>query len=149
MGLPSAFVEPLQVVSYIQGQHFDLHHDAGTLDDENKSVELVHPRRLVTLFVYLNTLPLNEGHTEFPYLNISVRPERGAAILFCNLLPSGEADFRTSHLARSITRPDMRKLGLNIWIGDTSFQSLAGGEENAQRSRKRRKETTKNEDVIR
>ena len=44
-------VEPIQIVSYRDGQHFDIHHDAGTLSEEGDSVEAVQPLRLVTLFV--------------------------------------------------------------------------------------------------
>ena len=33
---------------------------------------------------YLNSLPEGEGHTEFPLLDLSVRPERNCALLFCN-----------------------------------------------------------------
>jgi hypothetical protein len=40
----------LQIVSYTQGQYFNLHHDAGTLHDDG-SVELVPPRRLATFFL--------------------------------------------------------------------------------------------------
>ena len=43
-------------------------------DDDN--VELVNPRRLVTYFIYLNTLPEGQGCTEFPRLNIAVTPKR-------------------------------------------------------------------------
>lgn len=124
-GLPSENVEPLQIVSYTKGQYFDLHHDAGTFDDEALVVNVVPPRRIITLFCYLNTLPEGQGHTEFPYLGVSVRPTRGCAVMFCNLLPDGSADYRTSHQADPVTEENLRKTGMNIWIGDSSFQSLA------------------------
>jgi Rps23 Pro-64 3,4-dihydroxylase Tpa1-like proline 4-hydroxylase len=44
IGTTSEFVEPLQVVAYTKGQKFDIHHDAGTLNDDG-SVELVLPSR--------------------------------------------------------------------------------------------------------
>jgi hypothetical protein len=124
VGLPTDNIEPMQIVSYTQGQYFDVHHDAGTLDEETHSVQLVPPRRILTIFAYLNTLPEGQGHTDFPYLGLSVRPERGCAVLFCNLMPDGTADYRTSHKANPITSPDLRKLGVNIWVGDISFQAL-------------------------
>jgi hypothetical protein len=37
-------VEPLQIVSYTDGQRFDLHHDAGTLTDDGE-IDIVQPRR--------------------------------------------------------------------------------------------------------
>ena len=56
VSLPSSNIEPLQIVSYTKGQKFDLHHDAGTLDEDSRSVEVVRPRRLLTIFAYLNSL---------------------------------------------------------------------------------------------
>jgi hypothetical protein len=50
VGIHSARVEPIQVVSYSEGQHFDLHHDAGTIHDtdprsQKVAVELCTPLR--------------------------------------------------------------------------------------------------------
>lgn len=87
-------------------------------------MDVVVPRRVVTVFVYLNTLPAGQGQTVFPYLALSVRPERGCAVMFCNLLPDGTADYRTSHQANPVTEPGLRKVGMNVWVGDTSFQGL-------------------------
>ena len=56
VSLPSSNIEPLQIVSYTKGQKFDLHHDAGTLDEDTMRVEMVPPRRVLTIFAYLNTL---------------------------------------------------------------------------------------------
>jgi hypothetical protein len=50
-------VEPLQIVSYTKGQYFRVHHDAGTLDEDTGTVEVVLPRRVITIFVYINTVP--------------------------------------------------------------------------------------------
>jgi len=122
-GLTSDCLEPLQVVAYTAGQKFDTHHDAGTLADDG-SVELVPPRRLTTLLLYLNTLPLVQGHTEFPDLKLSVRPERGCGVLFCNVLPDGQPDPRTIHRACPVDG-NLRKYAINVWMTDSSFQSLA------------------------
>lgn len=43
-GLGQEHCEPLQIVSYTEGQKFETHHDAGTLQDDG-TVELVPPRR--------------------------------------------------------------------------------------------------------
>ena len=112
LGVSADVIEPLQIVSYRNGQKFDLHHDAGTMISESE-IEIVHPRRLATLFVYLNTLPEGEGHTEFPVLGLSVQPQAGSALLFCNVLPSGYADPRTVHRACPV-HGDLQKFGLNV-----------------------------------
>lgn len=67
VGLHEQCVEPLQIVRYTGTQAFAVHHDAGTLLD-NGEIDAVLPMRLVTLFVYLNSLPEGLGSTEFPTL---------------------------------------------------------------------------------
>jgi hypothetical protein len=123
VSMSSEFVEPLQLVSYTRGQKFDTHHDGGTLGDDG-TVEMVDPKRYVTVFSYLNTLPEGQGHTEFPALdNVSIRPIKGAAVMFCNVMPNGEADVRTVHRACPV-HGNLRKIGMNIWLGDQNMQGL-------------------------
>jgi prolyl 4-hydroxylase len=124
-GLDSSGVEPLQIVSYTQGQKFETHHDAGTLLDDG-TVEAVPPRRLTTLFLYLNTLPEGQGHTEFPALGLSVKPERGCGVLFSNVMGDGRVDARTQHRAAPV-HGRLQKYGVNVWITDSNFQDLAAG----------------------
>ena len=86
VGLSSQYVEPLQIVSYKNGQQFDVHHDIGTLNIDDNSIDVVYPKRLVTFFIYLNNLPYGYGHTEFPKLGLSVQPMKGAALLFSKII---------------------------------------------------------------
>ena len=130
VGSPVENVEPLQVVSYTDGQYFNEHHDAGTIDDDRPDVvELVPPRRLITLFVYLNTLPEGVGSTVFPRLGdvdaggLQCRPVAGRAVVWCNVDASGEPDIDLVHRAMPVT--GYRKFGMNIWITDTTMQALA------------------------
>ena len=133
ISLPSSCIEPLQIVSYTNGQRFNTHHDAGTLLENNVFVELVIPCRLVTLFVYLNDLPIDQGHTEFPLLKdangdiLSVQPKRGHALLFCNLLPNGQPDMRVIHRANPV-ESKLRKFGLNIWFSNLDMQPLSSSD---------------------
>ena len=82
VGLSSQYVEPLQIVSYKNGQQFEIHHDIGTLNIDDNTIDVIYPKRLVTFFIYLNNLPYGNGHTEFPKLGLSVQPMKGAALLF-------------------------------------------------------------------
>ena len=127
VGLPSENIEPLQIVRYTDGQHFDVHHDAGTLCDDGE-VELVQPKRLVTVFIYLNSLPEGEGHTEFPLLNegkgLSVRPSRGDAVVWCNILPDGNVDPLLQHKACPVSK-GLYKYGINVWFSETSMHELS------------------------
>ena len=152
VGLPSDHVEPLQVVHYSEGARFDMHHDVAPIklkgdDDVNEEAEngidlttltpdevaverQEGPRRLVTLFVYLNTLPEGVGHTEFPLLRdsngkpLSIRPRCGTALLFCNVDEEGEPDARACHRACPVPAGHT-KFGVNIWISDVSQQAHA------------------------
>jgi hypothetical protein len=90
------------------------------------------PKRLVTLFVYLNTLPDGIGHTDFPLLqaddgqgrSFSVRPRSGTALVFCNVDEHGEPDPRLCHRACPVPEGHV-KFGVNIWISDVSQQAHA------------------------
>lgn len=118
VGLDVQNVEPMQIVSYTNGQKFNVHHDAGTLEDDG-NVTLVPPTRLITFFVYLNDLPEGQGATEFPSLELKVTPKRGSAVMFCNLLENGECDPRVAHQANPVDE-GLFKYGVNIWIREKS-----------------------------
>jgi len=152
VGLPADFVEPLQVVTYTNGQRFDLHHDLGHLTmpedaeggadggapSSTDGMSVATPegaRRLVTLFVYLNTLPDGVGHTEFPTVGLSVRPRSGTALLFCNVDAAGEPDVNVCHRACPVP-PGHRKFGVNLWIADCTMQAHAVSSLGAARPRK-------------
>lgn len=123
VGLSSQNVEPLQIVSYKEGARFNVHHDAGTLTEDG-TILAIHPLRLVTLFVYLNNLPLDNGCTEFPELGLKVQPQRGRALLFCNILGNGEPDSRVVHAANPVHKP-LEKYGINIWISNVNLQGYS------------------------
>ena len=112
IGMAPDMVEPLQIVQYSEGQKFETHHDMGTIGEDNRVEKVVPPRRLVTFFVYLNSLPKGAGgHTEFPLLKLKVQPRRGQALLFCNVRKHGEPDHRVIHRACPVEGLH-RKLGV-------------------------------------
>jgi hypothetical protein len=101
-------VEPLQLVRYLPQQFFGPHHDLGDLEESTGQVTLParNPfvkRRLVTLFCYLNDLPVTTGTdggtitdscggaTYFPTLSLGVQPKRGRAVLFSNVRLVGQS----------------------------------------------------------
>ena len=120
--LPHSSIEPLQLVRYGPGQYFREHHDMGVLFDDG-SVELPPrvmagvPRRVVTILVYLNDLPVEAGGgTCFPYLSrtgfgmkddddddgdqgsgVVIHPKRGMAVVWANIDQTGWPDPRTVH----------------------------------------------------
>ena len=101
-------IEALQLVRYLPGQFFGVHHDLGNLlDDDSVQLprkELTSKRRLVTIFCYLNTLGDDEGGcTYFPKCShLRVKPQRGRAVLWSNITPDGKADSRTIHAGEAV-----------------------------------------------
>lgn len=101
-------IEALQLVQYLPGQFFGIHHDLGNLlEDDTVQLprkELACKRRLVTIFCYLNTLRDDEGGcTYFPKCgHLRVKPKRGRAVLWCNITPDGKADSRTIHAGEAV-----------------------------------------------
>ena len=78
----SAF-EKIQFTSYLQGEGYSPHYDAF----EHKIISKKRRQRLFTSIIYLND-NFNGGHTNFPKLNIDVKPEKGAMLLFSNCMNS-------------------------------------------------------------
>lgn len=119
MGCSNAALEALQLVRYLPGQFFGIHHDLGDYDEETGEVTLprkscVCPRRLATIFCYLSANP-EDGATHFPAAgDLRVQPKPGRAVLFSNALSSGEPDPRTLHAGEAPT--ESVKYGVNIWI---------------------------------
>lgn len=73
---------------------------------------MVHgqPSRFATILFYLND-DMEGGETSFPrWLNaetsqaLKVKPERGKAILFYNMLPDGNYDERSQHAALPVRK---------------------------------------------
>lgn len=118
-------LEGLQLVRYLPGQFFGVHHDLGDLLDNDEvllpSKNIAVKRRLVTLFVYLNDLdPEDGGCTLFPKCaDLRVTPKRGRAVLWSNITSSGEPDPATIHAGEPVAvtaDKHIAKYGLNIWI---------------------------------
>jgi prolyl 4-hydroxylase len=106
--------EDMQVVHYINGQKYDSHHDWG--------VSGYPESRFITMLMYLNTQadPGAGGETSFPKGGsgggIKVRPVKGTAMVFYNLLPDGNGDDLSLHAALPAIRGE--KWLANYWIWD-------------------------------
>jgi prolyl 4-hydroxylase len=107
--------EDMQVVKYINGQHYDSHHDWG--------VSGYPESRYITLLLYL-TDQKNEdagGETSFPKGNngggFKIKPKKGSAVLFYNLLEDGNGDDLALHSALPCV--DGEKWLANFWVWDS------------------------------
>lgn len=120
MGVHVHQVEALQLVRYRPGEFFGVHHDLGVLvlnesDEEHDAMNHASvllppksiygiPRRVATLFCYLNTLPPQcGGATYFPLCDgLQVQPKAGRAVLFCNITPEGLPEPKTIHAGQPV-----------------------------------------------
>jgi prolyl 4-hydroxylase len=138
---PSQFESP-QLVRYEAGQEFKTHHDAATLmfldpepepqhrDDEHETVcrpfvlqiSPLLPKRLWTCLIYLTSQQGEDqgGETIFPLLDISVRPQAGAALFWNNFTAPEQPhrpdrpDPRVVHGGQRLSRG--LKLAINLWV---------------------------------
>lgn len=118
-------LESLQLVRYLPGEFFGVHHDLGELLENDEVLlppkNLLVKRRLVTLFVYLNDLEENQGgETYFPKCDdLRVRPTKGKALVWSNITSNGSPEFDTIHAGEVVYESDGKqsaKYGLNIWV---------------------------------
>lgn len=82
---------------------------------------------MTTFLLYLNSLDPADpgGHTRFPRLGLSIRPERNAALVFDNHDEHGLEDERTMHAADP---PQLgHKYAINAWIRTGPYVRAGGG----------------------
>ena len=110
--IPMDNSEYFQLLRYEQGQFYKEHHDC--IDEEADRRQGV---RILTIFLYLNDVN-DGGGTNFPYLNITVQPVRGRAVLWPSVFdhkPHTQDD-RTMHQSLEVLGNDTVKYGANVWI---------------------------------
>lgn len=114
-------LEGFMVVRYRYMEQFAEHtdyfepHEIGALDSAGN--------RVITVFVYLNTLEKDEGgETEFTKLGVKSRPKKGDAMLWYNQDPNTKEMLPlTEHKGNPVTKEGVVKYGANMWIRDQSF----------------------------
>lgn len=111
---PQYSAEYIQVVHYKQGQKYDAHHDWGVVG---------YPEcRFLTMLLYLSDPPDADsgGETSFPkavsQFGFKVRPKKGSAVLFYNMLEDGNADYLALHGALEVLKGE--KWLANFWVWD-------------------------------
>lgn len=110
-------IEGLMVVKYRGNgeQYYMDHYDF--FEPEDIEILSSNDQRICTFFCYLSSLNDNEGgETEFPLINVKVKPSKGTAVFWWNEKQNGELDRKTLHRGNPVLINGKIKYGLNIWI---------------------------------
>lgn len=122
-GLPRGNMEPFQVLRYLKGESYDVHHD--WLEEQ---VHQTCGPRIATFFMYLTDVEAG-GNTHFPKLGLDVSPRRGRALLWWNVNYSrfarGEsaANISFEPLVEHEAKPVIKgqKWSVNRWIHEDEY----------------------------
>jgi prolyl 4-hydroxylase len=102
LGMDPAFAEPSQGQCYEVGQEFKPHTDFFKPYELERFSTPAWGQRTWTFMVYLNE-PEGGGATRFLDVDLTVQPKRGMAVLWNNLLPSGDGNPNTRHQGMPVT----------------------------------------------
>jgi prolyl 4-hydroxylase len=119
-GYPVNHFEGMKVVNYQKGQRYYAHFDFFRENDKfTKDVG----DRLLTFFVYLNTLePEDGGTTSFPNLKITSQPQAGDIVFWANMDFSGNYFEDTLHSGDEVLT-DVEKWGINVWVRQQPYKN--------------------------
>lgn len=113
-GLDMNFAEDLQVVNYGIGGHYEPHFDYADVTPGGILFDgLDWGNRIATWLFYLSDVEAG-GATVFPELGVVLRPLKGSAAFWYNLLPNGTGNERTRHAACPVLTGS--KWVANKWI---------------------------------
>lgn len=126
-GLSQTTAEALQVQSFIVGGHYKPHWDhkpkTGAFrkgGDRMASLQFyvcqgIIACRYVKLMISFQLSDVEKGgETVFPYLKTKVSPQKGTALFWFNLKPSGESDYYIRHASCPVILG--RKFVANRWV---------------------------------
>ena len=108
--VPAHNYESFQVLKYVEGQRYGVHHDYGGQDRG-----LACGPRILTFFLYLSDVE-EGGETAFPTLGLAVKPKKGKALLWPSTLDSdpNKQEPSTMHEAKPVIKGV--KYAANSWI---------------------------------
>lgn len=98
--------EPLQMLHYGVAGEYLAHQDFfDPADPGTEVLTRVGGQRIATLVIYLNNVP-EGGDTNFPDLELSVKPKKGAGVYFEYNNAAGQLDARCLHAGTPVARGD-------------------------------------------
>ena len=97
MGIPSSYAESMQGQRYLVGQQFKPHCDFfHTNQDYWEKERNSGGQRTWTAMIFLNE-PEQGGHTDFPTLGFSIKPQVGMLLMWNNMKLDGTPNHSTLH----------------------------------------------------
>ena len=112
--------EDLQLLKYDKYGKYDPHWDyfiEPSSENYKKSIKK-GGQRIYTFFIYLND-DFEGGETEFPKLNKKIKPKKGKAVFWKNLLYDGTPNDNTLHGGCEVKSGT--KYACNLWIRENKF----------------------------
>ncbi|XP_063058193.1 prolyl 4-hydroxylase subunit alpha-2-like [Engraulis encrasicolus] len=94
-GLDMTVAESLQVANYGIGGQYEPHFDSRLANDTDL---VLKGNRIATILIYMSDVRLG-GATVFPDAGAALKPQKGSAVVWYNLLRNGKEDDRTLHAA--------------------------------------------------
>eukprot|EP00986_Skeletonema_menzelii_P020555 scaffold31611_cov160-Skeletonema_menzelii.AAC.3 len=116
--IPEVNSEYLQLLKYNEGQYYKQHNDFIA-----KHVNQLHGPRLLTFFIYFNSVE-EGGGTRFPKLNnLTIEPKQGRVLIWPSILDEdvNAQDERTDHEALAVTKGE--KYAANAWLHLRDFKT--------------------------
>ena len=100
LNLKESLGEAIQIQKYLPGEYYKEHNDYyHWFTPEHKVYTEWMGQRTWTFMVYLNDVEKG-GETIFKHLNLNIKPKRGMAVFWNNLLPFGFPNYKTIHEAK-------------------------------------------------
>lgn len=120
VSIPQENGEGIQIVNYAVGAEFRPHYDYFDPALPGSVVNCkVGGQRKVSVIMYLNN-PEKGGETLFPKVNVAIKPVKGTALFFYNLLPTGEVDPSTLHAGAPVLEGE--KWIATRWLREKPYQ---------------------------
>lgn len=118
-GIPVDHGEPLQMLHYGIGGEYLPHQDFFEPKDPGSArLTQVGGQRVATFVMYLNEVA-EGGATDFPELELSVKPKKGSAVYFEYHNKEGQVDTRCLHAGMPVTRGD--KWIVTKWLRERPY----------------------------